>query len=166
MALTSKIKVDVTGTQTNAADLSTPSDAASKNFLLSLATGTGANQADLIFHDQRTTDDTGEELDMAGTLTDKFGATITFARVKAILVFAAAANTLDVQVGGSASNGFNTWVGAAGDLVAVKPGGAFVLATGDATAYAVTASTGDLLKIAASASGNVTYDIVIIGASA
>jgi len=36
----------------------------------------------------------------------------------------------------------------------------------DATTYAVTAGTGDLLKVANSAGGtSVTYDIVIIGSS-
>jgi hypothetical protein len=39
--------------------------------------------------------------------------------------------------------------------------------TADATAYAVTATTADLLKVANSSSGTgVTYDIAVIGTSA
>lgn len=49
----------------------------------------------------------------------------------------------------------------------VRPGGLLVLAAPDVAAYAVTAATGDLLHVANSAGGSaVTYDVVVIGASA
>lgn len=77
---------------------------------------------------------------------------------------AAAANTNNVVVGGAASNGFINWVGDATDVINVRPGGVFMLVAPDSTAYAVTASTGDILKVANSSSGtSVTYTIVIIG---
>ena len=67
-------------------------------------------------------------------------------------------------VGGAGSNGFTSWVGDATDVVKVKPGGALILVAPDATGYAVTAGTGDLLTITNSAgSTSVTYDVVIMG---
>lgn len=134
----------------------------------SLATGTGNNQADKLFADQRTlTASSTEDLDLAGTLTDAYGDTITFVRVKAIIVKAASGNTNSVLVGGAASNQMINWVSDATDKVVVRPGGIFVLACNDATGYAVTASTGDLLRIGNSSGGtSVTYDIIIVGASA
>ncbi|MEO1223799.1 MAG: hypothetical protein AAFX92_06200 [Pseudomonadota bacterium] len=125
--------------------------------------GNGANQAGNVFSDQRTTDDTGENLDLAGGLNNAFGEAITFTAIKALIVRAAAANTLDVVVGGAATNQFVNWVGAGAHAVHVRPGGVLVLVAPDADGYAVTASTGDLLKIAAAVAGNVTYDIILIG---
>lgn len=132
------------------------------------AAGTGADQADRGWSDQRTlAASASEDLDLAGSLTDPAGATITFARVKLILVEAAAANTNNVVVGGAASNAFVGPFGDATDTIAVRPGGFLLLVAKDATAYAVTAGSGDLLTVTNSAgSTSVTYNIAIIGASA
>jgi hypothetical protein len=46
----------------------------------------------------------------------------------------------------------------------VKPGGMLVMTAPDATGLAVTAGTGDKLKLANSAgSTSVTYDVIILG---
>lgn len=135
-----------------------------------LTSGTGAGQADLVFSDTRTiAASSNDDLDLAGGLTDAHGATLTFARVKALIVTASASNTNTVVVGGDATNTFLTWVSAEGDSVVLRPGACLALFAGqaDATGYAVTASTGDLLRITNGSSGStVDYDIVIIGASA
>lgn len=161
------LKVTLSSTLTSALDLVTgraPLDYA-KN--IPLGDGTGADQADLIFHDQRTLAASGtEDLDLAGTLTDAFGATLTFARVKAVLVAAASGNTNDVQVTQPATDGVPLFL-AASDGIAVRPGGLFLLAAPDATGVVVTTGTGDLLTVTNSAgSTGVTYDVVVIGASA
>lgn len=133
---------------------------------IDLANGTGDDQADLIFHDQRTLAASAtENLDLAGVLTDPFGNAITFATVKAIVLRAAAGNTNDVIMGGAASAAFVGPFGDATDTVAVRPGGALVLAA-PADGWTVTATTADILKAANSSSGTgVTYDITIIGTS-
>jgi len=127
--------------------------------------GAGANQAKSVFADERTlAASANESLDLAGGLTDVFGNSITFTKIKAIIIQAAAANSNDVLVGGAASNGFTSFVGAADDTIKVKPGGMFMIVAPDANGLAVTAGTGDLLKIANSAGGSgVTYKIIIIG---
>lgn len=135
-----------------------------------LASGTGAGQADLVFSDTRTIAASGnDDIDLAGGLTDALGNTLTFARVKGLIVSAAEGNTNNVHVGGDATSTFLTWVGAEADYVVLRPGATLALFAGpaDATGYAVTASTGDLLRITNGSSGSsVTYDIVIVGASA
>ena len=168
MALATDISIQVIATLTKAFDLVTGSVPLNKRTLISLATGTGASQADKIFHDQRTLAASAtEDLDLAGGLTDAFGDTITFVRIKGLLVVAAAANTNNVLVGGAAANQFINWVSDATDKVVVRPGGALLVAAPDATAYVVTAATGDLLRIGNGAAGtSVTYDIVLLGASA
>ena len=133
-----------------------------------ITNGTGANQADLMWHDQRTlAASTSEDLDLSGPLTDAFGEAASFARVKAIIVASATTNGALIQVGGAAGNQFLNWVADATDIIQVRPGGFMMLVAPDATAYAVTAATGDLLKINNSdAAASATFDIYIIGVSA
>ncbi|WP_282698228.1 hypothetical protein [Streptomyces sp. CC208A] len=136
---------------------------------MSLADGTGAGKADRVWSDRRTLAASGsEDLDLADVLLDAFGGAISFARVKGIVIAAAAGNTNNVVVGNASANAWAPLLGATG-TVTLRPGAFLAVGTGaaDATGYAVTASTGDLLKIANSGAGStVTYDIHVIGASA
>jgi hypothetical protein len=167
-AVSTKIVLSVVATETATADLASPSAAVVYKKEFTWANGTGADQGDLIFSDQRTlTASATENLDLAGVLTNQFGATLTFARVNAIAVCAASANTNNVLVGGAATNAFVNWVSDATDVVAIRPGGCVVLVARDATGYAVTAGTGDILKVTNSAgSTSVVYDVLIVGRSA
>lgn len=168
MPLSTKLLVDLDADYTAALDLSTTENHLDFTRQIALATGTGANQADKIWHDERTlAASASEDLDLAGVLVDAFGATVTLARVKGLIVYAAAANTNDVVIGNAASNGWVGPFGAAAHTLAVRPGGLLCLFAPGATGYVVTPSTGDLLHVANSAGGSsVTYDIVVIGASA
>ena len=170
MALTGKFKFQAQLTSTGASDLSTLTDVIDGTTLPNwiISSGTGANQADMLWYGQRTlAASTSEDLDLAGSLSDSFGTTLTFARVKAIVIYAASTNGALIQVGGAAANGFVNWVASATDIINVRAGGTFAMIAPDATAYAVTAGTGDLLKIAnTDGAASATYDIYIIGASA
>lgn len=168
MTLASSISLKVSADLASALDLVTPVAPLSFSEVIALATGTAADQADLIFSDTRTlAASADEDLDLAASLSDALGNSLTFARVKAIIVTADSGNTNDVEVGGASANQFINWVGDATDKIVVKPGGMFALVAPDATAYEVTAATGDLLNIANSGAGTgVTYSIIIIGASA
>jgi len=169
MSLTSSVRLAIQGVQQNTVDLGSSSARRTVELAISLAAGTGAGQADLVFADTRTLAASGtEDLDLAGALADAFGVAQVFARVKAIAVKAATGNTNNVQVTRPASNGLVLFM-AAGDGIALRPGQMFATAVGaaDATGIAVTAATGDLLTITNSAgSTTVSYDIVIIGCSA
>jgi hypothetical protein len=166
MALTLTVKAGVRGTQTNPLDLGTADFPFDVLASVALASGTGANQADVIFTDTRTlTASATENLDLAGVLTNAFGATVTMARVKAILIKAASGNTNDVQLTRPATNGVPLFL-AASDGLPIRPGGFFAWCAPDATAIAVTGATGDILTVTNSAgSTSVTYDVVIVGAS-
>lgn len=168
MTLDTKFHVELVSDYTNPLDLESGDSFIKYAKQINLTTGTSANQADKRFTDTRTlTASSTEDLDLAGSLTDVFGATLTFARVKFLLVYAAAANTNNVVVGGASSNAWPGPFGATTHTVAVQPGGLLVMQAPGATAWPVTPATGDLLHVANSAGGtSVTYDIVIIGASA
>jgi hypothetical protein len=137
--------------------------------LLQLTGGTGAGQVDTIFVAQRTIAASGTDaLDLNGSLTDAFGNSVAFLHVKAILIVAASGNTNDVTVAPGASNPFNGPFAGTTPSVAVSPGETFLITKGSASAtgWAVTAATGDILKIANSGAGtSVTYNIYILGTS-
>lgn len=167
MALSTTVSVQVAATLTTALDLVTSSAPLDLRKRLVLATGAGANQADRIWHDRRTVAASGtDSLDLAGSLEDALGGAFTPARVKGLLVVAAEANANNVVVTRPASNGVPIF-SAAGDAVPVRPGGLLLWVAPDATGVAVTGGTGDLIDIVNSAGGSsVTYDIVLLGASA
>jgi hypothetical protein len=166
--LTATLKANLSAVHSSVLDLGTVSFTPAIGKAIPLTSGTGADQADQLWSDTRTlTASSTEDLDLAGSLVNALGATVTFARVRGIYVEAAVGNTNNVVVGGAASNGFINWVADATDKVVVRPGGFFMLANRDATGYAVTASTGDLLRIGNSGSGtSVTYNIAIVGCTA
>lgn len=166
MALTATVNITAIGTQTLAADLGTASFPFSGGVAYTLTDGTTAGKADRIFTDTRTLAASAtESLDLAGSLTDVFGSSLTFATIKAVFVSAATGNTNDVQVTRPASNGVLLFM-AAGDGIALKPGYGFGWA-GSGTGVTITAGTGDLLTFTNSAAGSsVTYSVTIIGTSA
>jgi hypothetical protein len=132
-----------------------------------LTSGTGALQADRLWADTRTIAISGTDpLDLAGSLVDAVGTTITMARVKLIYVAAAAANTNNLILGNGGANSFINWVGAIAHTVTVRPGGFLCLSAPDVTGYVVTAGTGDIFQVANSGAGTtVTYNVVIMGSS-
>lgn len=170
MALTSRFNLDIQANYSAALDLVTAQANMLKSYSAVLATGTGAGQSDKIFSDTRTlSGSASEDLDLIGTaLLDAFGAVVTFVKIKALIVSAAAANTGNILVGGVAAGLSTLIVPQTTGIVTVRPGATFAVFAGqaDATGYGVTATTADLLHIANSAAGNATYDIIIVGTSA
>lgn len=161
-----KLSLALDTVQTNALDLLTGRAPVELLKEISLGSGTGANQADRLFTDRRTlAASASENLDLAGTLADAFGATLTFAKLKAVVIVAAAANTNNVNVTREGTSGVPVFL-AAGDGIPVLPGGMFVWVAPGA-GVTVTAGTGDLLAVANSAAGtSVTYDVYLLGTSA
>jgi hypothetical protein len=162
-----KLTVSLASTQTNPQDLATGRVPLDILTTMPLGPGTGTNQADLIWHDQRTLAASAtEDLDLAGVLVSSFGVTLTFARIKLVYLVAAAGNTNNVNLSRPATNGVPLFA-AASDGLSVLPGGGFLWWAPGATGVVVTAGTGDLLTATNSGAGtSVTYNIVIVGASA
>lgn len=130
-----------------------------------ITTGTGANQANALFTDTRALAASGSEnLDLASGLTNAFGTTLVIAAVKAIRVRADASNGGNIVVGGAATNAFTGPFGDATDTLSIPAGGQVLLVNPTAGGWAVTAGTGDILKVANSDSGAAaSYTIEIIG---
>jgi hypothetical protein len=162
--LEAKIQTTLNAAYTNVLDLSSATGRTDFGPTWTLSNGTGANQANAMFSDTRTLSASAtESLDMAASLADMFGTTLTFTKIKAVIVRASTGNTNSVQVTRPASNGLVLFM-AASDGIALTPGAGFSAIFPDANGVAVTAGTGDLLTLTNSAGGtSVTYDIIILG---
>lgn len=180
MGLTSKLAISAIAEYTKAFDFTTGKVPVNKIYQAVLNSGIAVGQADIIFHDQRTlTASSSEDLDLVGTmLQDAFGANLALVKVKGLIIAAKGVtdangvvitpNVNNVVVGAAASNAWAALLNSTG-TVTLRPGTTFSVIAGDtdSTAYAVTAGTGDLLKVANSAGGSsVTYDIIVVGTSA
>ncbi|MEV2249402.1 hypothetical protein AB0I94_02395 [Streptomyces sp. NPDC050147] len=169
MGVSASLSMAATVTQTKALDLTTTSDPLIFRRAVSLLNGTTAGKADRVFHDRRTLAASAtEDLDLAGALTDAFGASLTFVRIKGLFISAAVPNTNNVVIGAAGANPWATLLNTTG-TVALRPGASLGVMAGDQdpTAYTVTAGTGDQLKVTNSGAGTpVTYDVIVIGASA
>lgn len=166
MSLSGSIKVSLNFDKSKGIDLSGALEYIRKNTQLVFTDGVGANQANRIWHDQRTIAASGtEDLDLSGSLADIFGDTFVLAKLKALYIAAAADNTNNVNVSRPASNGVPMYL-AAGDGEPVQPGGVLLKAWPTAGGITITAGTGDLITLANSGAGTtVTYDIIVIGST-
>src|SRR5690348_6520436 len=116
MALTTDLSLSVVATLTKTVDLANnpeyPLDYSRK---VQLTSGTAAGNADVLFTDTRTiTASSSEDLDLVGSLTDALGTTFSPARIKALIVGAAAANTNNVVVGGASATQWAALLGTTG----------------------------------------------------
>lgn len=168
MTLNASFNLQVVASLLTSLDLADASVPLAKTYKAAMVNGVAAGQADTVWHDQRTiAPSSNDDLDLAGVLAGLLGGTVTFARIKGILVAASSANANNVVVGAAAANPWATLLGATHTLQ-VRPGAAFCAfaGEGDSTGYAVTAGTGDILRIANGGAGtSVTYDIILVGAS-
>ena len=134
--------------------------------LSDLADGTGADQADVVWHveDQILSAGSSTTLELDGLAQSVFGSTISLslAAVKAILVVNTSSTGGYLLVGGAAADEWHEPFAAAGDKIKVMPGGQLLLANPGA-GWGVSAGSTDL-KIAA-VSAEVTYDIAVLGTS-
>jgi hypothetical protein len=141
---------------------------------LTIATGTGAGQADLLFADTRTIAISGtDDLDLTGGgLLTPLGDAFNAARIKGLVVVAEShlstdtVNTNDVVIGGAAATQWVGPFGAATHTIRLQPGMVFCIFATGATAWPVGAGASDLLRIANSGAGtSVIYQIAILGSS-
>ena len=163
--LTSKLELVLTHVFTNTIDLSAPKESFRLDLSDEMAAGTGDSQIDQSWHDQRTLTAASEELDLAGVLTNIWGDTITFAKVRTLAIHNKSTTSTEIlTVGGAAVNAFVNWVGDATDKIKIGPDGILLLHC-PIDGYAVVADTGDLLKIDAGAD-TIDYEIYIAGVKA
>jgi hypothetical protein len=166
MPVTADIRLSVSGQQTNPLDLGTAVLPFADSSIVSLLSGVGVGQADRVFTDQRTLAPSAtEDLDLAGVLLDPWGQAITFAKIKALILKAAAGNTNNVNLSRPAgATGVPLFTAVSGGIV-IPPGFCFAW-FGSGAGVVVTPATGDLITLTNAAAGTpVTYDVVILGTS-
>ncbi len=161
MPVSADFRIIFNALQTGSHDLGSPVLPAMFDKLVQLTNGTGTGQADLFWGDERTLAASAtEDLDLAGVLTDVFGAVITGVKLVAMVIEANAANVNDVVIG-AATNPIPLFGGTTPTL-AIKPGGALALIAPQAAGQlTITASTADKLKVLNGGAGTaVTYKIM------
>ncbi|PWB94661.1 hypothetical protein [Methylosinus sporium] len=169
MSVTAQLRAALSFSQTRTAVLgAAPSWSAAFDQIVSLVNGTGAGQFDLGYAAERTVASAAnDDIDLAGVLTDAYGAAVTIAELVAIMIVNkqrdGTANTTDLTPGG----GSNFVPGFSAALPPISPGGIFMMvAPGAAGLATVTASTGDILRVANSSGAQNKFQIAILGRSA
>ena len=149
-----------------------PNWSAAIDEVLSLTDGTTANKCDLAYVAERTVASaTNDDIDLAGVLTDAFGATITAAELVALLIVNkqkdGTANTTNLTIGAGSNPAVGFLGGTTPTIGPIRPGGMLLLACPDAAGIcAVVAGTGDILRVANSSGAQAKYVIAILARSA
>ncbi len=142
-------------------DLNTILDTLNINTGIHWTFGTGANQANLLWHDSRSTDATGETINVynGGTEKNAFGTALTMTAIKLLYIENTHATlTLEVLGGSSADVAI---CANNSDIIEVPPGG-FLFWTCP-TAAGIVTTTNKNIKLASKAAGTITFDIVLLG---
>ena len=158
-------RIGWTFTSTTANDVTT--DENSRIGSGSTTDGTTSGKADRIYRAQLAlAGGAVSTLDLAGSLTDAFGSTITMASVRMMqFTLSNTCSASSVTIGNASATAFEGWV-SAGGTVTVQNGGHLIIG-GETTVYTVGAGSTDKLKfLNDDGSDAATIDMVIIGKSA
>jgi hypothetical protein len=163
--LTTRVQVLIGADLQNVLDLVTSGANTNYRKSMDLANGTGANQANVIFSDQRTLSSAAtEDLDLAGGgLTDPLGTAFAPARIKCVMIASASGNTTNLTLLGDTNS--VPVLSTAATTIVIAPGGVFTACRPDATAWAVTAGTGDIIQVANASGASAVYDVILVGSS-
>jgi hypothetical protein len=171
MSLTGSLQISGNATYTSPLDLSTPLDKVAigtrgfDDIIASITNGTGSGQANQHWHDERTVlTANNDNLDLAGGLTSSFGATITFTKIKAIVI------AIDTPASGKVLKVGPQNIAAAAQLWFGGTGATVYETIYDALArwslidgWTVTATTADIFGIRNDSGVSITYRIWILG---
>jgi len=145
-----------------AAEVGTPKLVVARFSPVSWTAGsTLAADVEVLFQDQRSTNDTGETLDLyaSGSLLDCFGNALTMEVLKFLYVKNTHA-TLILELFGNAANDLLILSGTT-DALEIPPGGEFYWSAPTTTGIDLT--TNKNLYVAATTPGTITYDIIAGG---
>lgn len=170
IAGSSKAVINIVGTKK--LDLSTPSEtfAPTDDVSISWANGQAVNQAEKIWHDQRTlVDDASDDLELthAGVetdLLDAFGDEVVFTSIKAIYIYNnPGSGSASLIVGGAAVNEWLGFLTGAGDKITIGPGGHLYATNPSAAGWTVAAGARLLLTHDGAGTEDLIYDIMLLG---
>ncbi len=167
--LASEIKATLGWLSQDVLDLSTVSDSSKLDYHATMADGTGDSQADKIWYDLRTlAAGTNEDLILLALPMTLFGDTlnISMVTVKAILLVNTATTAGENLIfGGAASHEWQGPFAAAAESLIV-PADSCLLLLNKKSGWAVSSGTADQLRIANGGSGDISYQLAILGTSA
>jgi len=148
--------------------LATVSDSSKLEYSRTFEDGTGTDQADKLWHQERTlAAGASDDWDLTSLSTALFGGTLTLslAKVKAVLLVNLSTVASDVlQLRGAASNPWFAPFNSATDHVKA-PADSCVLLTNRKTGWTVTNSSADVLRVYNPGAAAVSYRLVIAGTS-
>lgn len=132
--------------------------------------GVAANQVDRVYLAERTVNaSTNDDIDLNGVITDALGGVISAVELVGIFVMnrrrdpAGVANVSNLTIGAGTNPVVGYLGGTTPTVGPIKPGGMFLMMNPDATGMAtITASTGDILRIANGSGGAATYTIGLL----
>ena len=164
-SLTSRVELLVRGTLTNTLDLVESTAPLASQRIQDFTNGVGANQANVIWSDQRTlTTGASEDLDLiGGGLTDAFGVAVAPAKLRAVVITSASANTTNLTLFGDAA--LVLLLNTAATTVTLQPGGMYVYTAPATAGVTVTATTADIIQVVNAAGASATYNIILLGTS-
>lgn len=162
--LSGTISAAVNLTPVKTADFANVTQSVQRTFSKTLTVGTGADQADQVFSDQRTLAGTANETLDLQSLTNSLGVAVVFTKVKLLYIEVVSTNSdSTITVGASGSSAFNTpFSGDDTFSIDIGPGGVAMFCRTDSTAYAVSGTVKDL-KVLNNSASSLTYNIIIAG---
>jgi hypothetical protein len=116
-----------------------------------------AQAANKEFHDTRTLNNTTENLDLSGALTNGIGESIVFTKVRSFYAKNLETSVSNVKFDTDVANGANTLF----DAFTLAPGERVLFEWPTLAGKAITAATADLIR--ATTTGNCQYEIGIAG---
>ena len=129
--------------------------------------GTGENQVNQHWRDSRTvtTSTSTDDLDLAGSLTNIFGETVTFATIRElVIVNLSTVAGDDLDIGGAAANAITTIQDGSGTAKLTLRAGGYLVLSAPLDGYAISGGSADTLRIThAGSSEAINFDIIIKG---
>lgn len=152
----------LTGSYTNTLDLTSPREAI--GFTVpdggqKYTNGTGANQANAFFADKRTVTGASETIDLTADLSDAFGTTLVFTKIKELIIYNT--NTATGKVLDITGNALTDIISSASPKITIGPSGVARFVS-PVDGFTITNTTQDQLTIDPS-TDTITYWLIIIG---
>jgi hypothetical protein len=155
VALSLKTALTVESSKTSTEGSSTARDDLSLVDRLTWTDGTGASSANKEWADYRALGGSPDSHDLTA-LTNRIGESVSFSKVRLLVIKADATNAAVLTVGG----GSNAWATSIGTIT-IRPGEVLFKKCIDTTAWAVTGGTGDLLQVSGTSGDD--YEIYLAG---
>jgi len=163
MSLSGKFGLSLVATDDSTDELSRLVDYLNLSRGVTFSEGEGANQIDMVFHDQRTlVDGANETLDIHdGSLTNKVGVPITMDKLKALYIKNGSTEA-GLIIGGAAADQLGLFSDVSDKLV-LPPGGEFLIIAPGASGIDCSSNSDLKLEHDGTGSSSLIYDIVIFG---